>query len=129
MDVPLLGRCDRMVFDLCKELGWEDHLRALWAEAELKTERREGGGKTDGQENEEEKERKEDEQVRTEIDALRAALAAESSKIAPPPAEKPPEGRGRPKRNFGPCTPFHLDLGSLLCTSPIRTQPPPLRLF
>ncbi|TEB20676.1 NAD-dependent deacetylase sirtuin-2 [Coprinellus micaceus] len=33
-DVLLLGRCDHMVLDLCKELGWEVRLRELWAETE-----------------------------------------------------------------------------------------------
>ncbi|TEB20672.1 hypothetical protein FA13DRAFT_1742759 [Coprinellus micaceus] len=51
------------MLDLCKEFGWEDRLRALWAETELETERSGGGEKVDNQENEEAKERKEDGQV------------------------------------------------------------------
>lgn len=33
-DVVLLGRCDDLVKDLCKELGWEDELLRLWDETE-----------------------------------------------------------------------------------------------
>jgi len=33
-DVVLLGKCDDIVRDLCKELGWEDELARLWAETE-----------------------------------------------------------------------------------------------
>jgi NAD-dependent histone deacetylase SIR2 len=33
-DVVLLGKCDDVVRDLCKELGWEDELVQLWAETE-----------------------------------------------------------------------------------------------
>ena len=29
-DVVLLGECDRVVRDLCRELGWEDELVELW---------------------------------------------------------------------------------------------------
>ncbi|TEB22984.1 hypothetical protein FA13DRAFT_1740473, partial [Coprinellus micaceus] len=35
------------MLDLCKEFGWEDRLRALWAETELETERSGGGEKVD----------------------------------------------------------------------------------
>ncbi|KAJ3813236.1 class I sirtuins SIR2 family protein [Lentinula lateritia] len=31
-DVILLGKCDEIVRDLCKELGWEEELMSLWAE-------------------------------------------------------------------------------------------------
>ena len=31
-DVALLGKCDEVVRDLCKELGWEDVLNKLWDE-------------------------------------------------------------------------------------------------
>ena len=33
-DVVLLGKCDDVVKDLCKELGWEDELLRLWDETE-----------------------------------------------------------------------------------------------
>jgi len=33
-DVVLLGRCDDVVKDLCRELGWEDELLRLWDETE-----------------------------------------------------------------------------------------------
>jgi NAD-dependent histone deacetylase SIR2 len=33
-DVVLLGRCDDVVKDLCKELGWEDELLRFWDETE-----------------------------------------------------------------------------------------------
>lgn len=33
-DVVLLGKCDDVVKDLCKELGWEDELTRLWNETE-----------------------------------------------------------------------------------------------
>lgn len=33
-DVALLGKCDEVVKDLCKELGWEDELNKLWDETE-----------------------------------------------------------------------------------------------
>lgn len=33
-DVILLGKCDEIVRDLCKELGWEKKLDALWKETE-----------------------------------------------------------------------------------------------
>ena len=33
-DVVLLGKCDDLVKDLCKELGWEDELLRLWDETE-----------------------------------------------------------------------------------------------
>jgi len=33
-DVVLLGKCDDVVRDLCKELGWENELTRLWAETE-----------------------------------------------------------------------------------------------
>ncbi|KAJ7451693.1 class I sirtuins SIR2 family protein [Mycena latifolia] len=35
-DVVLLGKCDAVVQKLCKELGWEKELLALWAKTELK---------------------------------------------------------------------------------------------
>ncbi|KAJ7701462.1 DHS-like NAD/FAD-binding domain-containing protein [Mycena rosella] len=35
-DVVLLGKCDDVVRKLCKELGWEDELLALWAKTEAK---------------------------------------------------------------------------------------------
>ncbi len=31
-DVALLGKCDEVVRDLCKALGWEDELNKLWDE-------------------------------------------------------------------------------------------------
>lgn len=33
-DVALLGKCDDVVKDLCKELGWEDELIRLWNETD-----------------------------------------------------------------------------------------------
>ncbi|KJA23224.1 hypothetical protein HYPSUDRAFT_40027 [Hypholoma sublateritium FD-334 SS-4] len=33
-DVALLGKCDEVVRDLCKELGWDDELNQLWDETE-----------------------------------------------------------------------------------------------
>jgi hypothetical protein len=90
-----------MVLDLCKELGWEDRLRELWAETELETETREGGDVVEDQENEEAKEREEDEQVQAEIDALTAAVA-ESLKIAPSPAEKSPEEKSSKRQGQSP---------------------------
>ncbi|KAF9449111.1 NAD-dependent deacetylase sirtuin-2 [Macrolepiota fuliginosa MF-IS2] len=33
-DVVLLGKCDEMVRDLCKELGWEEELEELWSATE-----------------------------------------------------------------------------------------------
>ncbi|PPR04729.1 hypothetical protein CVT26_012864 [Gymnopilus dilepis] len=33
-DVVLLGQCDDIVRELCKELGWEEDLNKLWAETE-----------------------------------------------------------------------------------------------
>ncbi len=35
-DVLLLGKCDEVVKDLCRELGWEEELMNLWAETEMK---------------------------------------------------------------------------------------------
>ncbi|KAK0487748.1 DHS-like NAD/FAD-binding domain-containing protein [Armillaria novae-zelandiae] len=35
-DVLLLGKCDEVVKDLCRELGWEEELMNLWAETEIK---------------------------------------------------------------------------------------------
>lgn len=37
-DVVLLGKCDEVVRNLCKELGWEDELVKLWSETEGSTE-------------------------------------------------------------------------------------------
>ncbi|KAI0648138.1 DHS-like NAD/FAD-binding domain-containing protein [Trametes meyenii] len=34
-DVLLLGKCDDVVRDLCKELGWEDALEREWAKTEM----------------------------------------------------------------------------------------------
>ncbi|KAI0670869.1 DHS-like NAD/FAD-binding domain-containing protein [Trametes maxima] len=36
-DVLLLGNCDDVVRDLCKELGWEDALGQEWAKTEIRT--------------------------------------------------------------------------------------------
>lgn len=84
-DVLLLGRCDQMVLDLCKELGWEDRLRELWAETELETESGSGSkGKT--AESEEERVKEEEEHVQDEVDALTAAVE-ESLKLSPSEAE------------------------------------------
>ncbi|KAJ3503168.1 hypothetical protein NMY22_g18342 [Coprinellus aureogranulatus] len=85
-DVLLLGRCDQMVIDLCKELGWEDRLRQLWAETELGAE---SGHEDTGEavENEEQKEKEEEEQVQAEVDALTAAVE-ESLKISPSDVEE-----------------------------------------
>lgn len=41
-DVVLLGKCDDIVRDLCKELGWEDELLKLWHETEDTVEKEEG---------------------------------------------------------------------------------------
>ncbi|KAJ7213880.1 Sir2 family histone deacetylase Hst2 [Mycena pura] len=35
-DVVLLGKCDDKVRELCRALGWEDELLALWAQTEIK---------------------------------------------------------------------------------------------
>ncbi|KAI0333673.1 DHS-like NAD/FAD-binding domain-containing protein [Cubamyces sp. BRFM 1775] len=35
-DVLLLGKCDEVVRDLCRELGWEDMLEREWAQTEVK---------------------------------------------------------------------------------------------
>ncbi|KAJ7625228.1 SIR2 family histone deacetylase [Mycena polygramma] len=35
-DVVLLGKCDDVVRDLCRQLGWEKELEALWAKTEVK---------------------------------------------------------------------------------------------
>ncbi|KAH9891561.1 DHS-like NAD/FAD-binding domain-containing protein [Cubamyces lactineus] len=35
-DVLLLGKCDDVVRDLCRELGWEDTLEQEWAKTEVK---------------------------------------------------------------------------------------------
>ncbi|KAJ6611407.1 DHS-like NAD/FAD-binding domain-containing protein [Mycena sp. CBHHK59/15] len=35
-DIVLLGKCDDVVRDLCKELGWEKELLDLWAKTETK---------------------------------------------------------------------------------------------
>lgn len=85
-DVLLLGKCDQMVWDLCKELGWEDRLRELWAETELETD---SGLRSKGKtvETEEEREKEEDEQVQDEVDALTAAVE-ESLKISSSEAEE-----------------------------------------
>ena len=34
-DVLLLGKCDAIVRDLCRELGWEDALSREWAKTAL----------------------------------------------------------------------------------------------
>ncbi|KAI8971169.1 DHS-like NAD/FAD-binding domain-containing protein [Trametes punicea] len=34
-DVVLLGRCDEIIRDLCKELGWEEELNREWAKTEI----------------------------------------------------------------------------------------------
>ncbi|KAJ3866762.1 class I sirtuins SIR2 family protein [Lentinula novae-zelandiae] len=36
-DVILLGKCDEIVRELCKELGWEEELMSLWAETAYST--------------------------------------------------------------------------------------------
>lgn len=36
-DTVLLGPCDEIVEELCRELGWRDQLQKLWAATELKT--------------------------------------------------------------------------------------------
>lgn len=33
-DLLLLGQCDQIVEELCKELGWDEDLRRLWVETE-----------------------------------------------------------------------------------------------
>ena len=33
-DIVLLGKCDEVVRDLCRELGWEEELDKLWAKTE-----------------------------------------------------------------------------------------------
>ncbi|KAI1793371.1 DHS-like NAD/FAD-binding domain-containing protein [Ganoderma leucocontextum] len=38
-DVLLLGKCDSIVRDLCRELGWEDALEREWAKTELPSSR------------------------------------------------------------------------------------------
>ncbi|KAG7445674.1 NAD-dependent deacetylase sirtuin-2 [Guyanagaster necrorhizus] len=35
-DVVLLGKCDEVIKDLCRRLGWEEELMKLWAETEIK---------------------------------------------------------------------------------------------
>ncbi|KAJ7780732.1 class I sirtuins SIR2 family protein [Mycena maculata] len=35
-DIVLLDKCDEVVRKLCRELGWEDELMALWAQTEAK---------------------------------------------------------------------------------------------
>jgi NAD-dependent histone deacetylase SIR2 len=40
-DVLLLGKCDEMVRELCRELGWEEDLDALWKDTEDSVEKEE----------------------------------------------------------------------------------------
>lgn len=37
-DVVLLGKCDEIVVELCKKLGWDEELQKLWKETEMATE-------------------------------------------------------------------------------------------
>ncbi|KAF9465265.1 DHS-like NAD/FAD-binding domain-containing protein [Collybia nuda] len=81
-DVVLLGKCDDIVRELCKELGWSDELEKLWAETQLDENKEE--------ENEKENERKEEkgakpdensegqkeEMLKEEVENLAAAIAA-----------------------------------------------------
>ena len=46
-DVVLLGKCDDIVRDLCKELGWEDELLKLWHETEDTIEKEDVDGKSE----------------------------------------------------------------------------------
>jgi NAD-dependent histone deacetylase SIR2 len=46
-DVVLLGKCDDIVRDLCKELGWEDELIKLWHETEDTIEKEDVDGKSE----------------------------------------------------------------------------------
>lgn len=56
-DVMFIGKCDEVVRDLCRELGWEEELDNLWAETEssvlLEGEEVSDETKVDGKETEE----------------------------------------------------------------------------
>ncbi len=77
-DVVLIGKCDEVVRDLCRELGWEEELDKLWAETKASVltepiERPEGEGvsgdtKVEGEQAEEAK-------TRTLLEAVEAGLA------------------------------------------------------
>ncbi|KAL1736725.1 DHS-like NAD/FAD-binding domain-containing protein, partial [Schizophyllum commune] len=49
-DVVLLGECDRVVRDLCRELGWEDELIGLWKAVQGEEEPEDDGEAADGRE-------------------------------------------------------------------------------
>ncbi|KAK7037229.1 Sir2 histone deacetylase Hst2 [Paramarasmius palmivorus] len=66
-DVILLGKCDDVVQELCRELGWEDELNQLWEETKNSLEVREGS----------EKEEQAGKSAESEVDELAKKLALE----------------------------------------------------
>lgn len=70
-DVVLLGKCDDVVRDLCKELGWSEELEKLWAE----TQRDEDKGEEE-KKGEEETDKGDKEAFGKDVEHLAAAIAA-----------------------------------------------------
>ena len=77
-DIVLLGKCDEVVRDLCRELGWEEELDKLWAKTEASVltepvevaegEGESGDTKVDG-------EKAEDPKTQTLLETIEARLA------------------------------------------------------
>jgi NAD+-dependent protein deacetylase SIR2 len=67
-DVVLLGKCDDIIRELCKALGWEEKLEQLWAETASVVEEAEKA-EAEGE--------KQDEALKKEVDLLTAAVEAQ----------------------------------------------------
>jgi NAD-dependent histone deacetylase SIR2 len=78
-DVVLLGKCDDVVRDLCRELGWEAELDALWQATEASA-----LFKQPTEQPEEEKEAKDEEGQTTTVskEQSQAALEAVEARLA-----------------------------------------------
>ncbi|TFK34729.1 Sir2 family histone deacetylase Hst2 [Crucibulum laeve] len=91
-DVVLLGKCDDIVRELCKELGWEEELLQLWAETEdsvvteeTKTSKRKSSERVPG----EHQQKTAEEEVESLTSAIEQSLALNDD--APAIGEKAPK--------------------------------------
>lgn len=101
-DVLLLGKCDEMVRELCRELGWEEELEELWKTTEDSVEKDEDAlDKEEKAKAEAEEEDSADEfkRIRDEVDTLTSAIEhslaiSSEEKSSSSEAADPPKSEG-----------------------------------
>lgn len=112
-DVLLLGKCDEMVRDLCRELGWEEELEELWKTTEHSVEKDEDALDKEEKLKSDEKQLKErsapvdkvddESEVDTITSAIERSLAISSENSSPPDKTvNNPKTEGKVSQNPNP---------------------------